>query len=76
MPVMVGAERAVMAEEIAKHAFSLASGISRGMSQEMVTSAMFATKEEGDDDAHLGTMSTPAWAGMDDEDEEEVEDAD
>eukprot|EP00966_Prymnesium_polylepis_P052460 1214986-Prymnesium_polylepis.1 len=34
-----GAERAVIAEEIAKHAYGLITAVSRGMSQEMVASA-------------------------------------
>ena len=73
--VHVGAERAVLAEEISKHAFSLLSGINRG--DKMATSAMFATSENSADDSHLGAMSSPAWAGdMEDGDDDDVEDAD
>ena len=65
-----------MAEEIAKHAFGLAADIRRGMKQETVTSPMFATAGDEEDDSHLGAMSTPAWAGAEEYEDEEVEDAD
>ena len=66
-----GAEWAVIAEEISKHAFSLCAGISRGAQQEAPprSSGVFA-RQRSDDDDDLGfTLSSEM-------DHDDVEDAD
>ena len=66
-----GAEWAVLAEEISKHAFSLCSGISRGSQQELpplASTGVFSTRPRRRDDFELSLS-----AEMDHED---VEDAD
>ena len=67
-----GAEWAVIAEEISKHAFSLCAGISRGTQQELpplASTGVFA-RQKSDNDDDLGfTLSSEM-------DHDDVEDAD
>jgi len=70
-----GAEWAVIAEEISKHAFSLCAGVTRGSQQELppVASGAFGRLEVDDDDDRMQFSLTTQVAL---EQEEDVEDAD